>query len=75
MFGVGVAVLVIGYSLLYTGAVNLLNGGNGPKLFEAMGFTGKLASPADNKTPQGSSNLVGPVPSAPLESPAKTMEV
>jgi hypothetical protein len=75
MFAAGVAALIIGYALLYTGIMNLLNAGKGPKLFEAMGFTTKLVSPADYKTDSGSANLVGPVPSAPLDSPGGVVNV
>lgn len=69
MFGLGVFALILGYSMVYTGVSNLLNGGNGPKLFEAMGITNTLSSPASNRVGQGGGNQVGPVPSTPLPSP------
>jgi hypothetical protein len=62
MFGLGVAALIVGYALLYCGTVNLQNGGNGPKLFESMGFTKKLTSPSDYRPGQGSGNQIGQVP-------------
>jgi hypothetical protein len=61
--GVAVILIVLGYTLQYVAVTNLMNGGNGPRLFEAMGFTGKLASPADNKPAQGSGNMTGQPPS------------
>jgi hypothetical protein len=70
MLGIGVALLIVGYGLLYTGAMNLANGGKGPKLMEAFGVTQKLASPVDFKsTPQGSSNQTGQ-PATTAEAPA-----
>lgn len=75
MFGMGAALLVLGYAFGYTGANNLLNGGKGPTLFESLGLKTKLASPADFKTAQGSSNQTGQIPSAPLESPGSVREI
>lgn len=61
MFVTGVVALFTGYSFLYTGIINLLNGGKGPTLFEAMGFTKPLESPA-SRSAQGSSNQTGQPP-------------
>ena len=63
MFGLGVGLLIFGYGLTYTAAMNLQNGGKGPKLFEALGVTSTLSSPADSGVAQGSGSQVGPVPS------------
>lgn len=70
MFALGVAVYIFGYALVYTGLSNLLNGGNGPTLFESLGITGHLSSPADNKPAQGSGNQSGQAPSFGIKPPS-----
>lgn len=76
MLGLGIAFLIIGYSLVYTGVSNLKNGGQGPGLFESMGFSGTLDSPANKKgsTAQGSGLQSGNTPqySADLATPTNT---
>lgn len=39
MFGLGVILVLLGYSMLYTGVDNLTHGGNGHTLFQNMGIT------------------------------------
>lgn len=46
MFLVAIVLLILGYGLTYTGVVNSKNGGAGPSLWEAMGFTGENPSTA-----------------------------
>lgn len=70
MFGLGVALLLLGYNMVYTGISNLLNGGNGPGFFEALGITNTLSSPATtNRAPNSSGSQTGPPPSFNLPSP------
>ena len=38
MFILAVVALIFGYALIYTGTVNMKNGGQGPGLWEAMGW-------------------------------------
>lgn len=65
----GIAALFLGYSMVYTGIVNLLNGGQGPTLFEAMGFTGKLNSPATKTVGNTGSNQTGQPPVYNVDTP------
>jgi len=44
MFILGVAFLIIGYALQYTGAVNMLNGGQGPTFWQAIGIESDLTA-------------------------------
>lgn len=57
MFPLGVVFLFLGYAAVYTGVANLTNGGQGPTLSEALGFTVKLAPPGADKP-----NLTGQPP-------------
>lgn len=57
MFPIGVALMFLGYAFLYTGTANVLNGGQGPKLFESLGFPQPVAPPSQKP------NLMGQPPS------------
>lgn len=57
MFPLGVIVFFLGYAFLYTGTANMLNGGQGPKLAESLGFPQPVAPPSQKP------NLMGQPPS------------
>lgn len=77
MFAIAVAFIILGYSLAYTGTVNLLNGGQGPSLFEAMGVKTSVSYPGSDsgvqKVAMGTGNQTGAPPSNPNPSPASTV--
>jgi hypothetical protein len=49
MFPVAIALILIGYAMVYTGAANLINGGQGPKLLESLGLKEAIAPPGADK--------------------------
>ena len=49
MFTLGTLFIGGGYAFIYTALANFFNGGNGPNLFEALGFKQPLARPGADK--------------------------
>lgn len=45
MLALAFGLIIVGYALQYTGVNNLNNGGRGPTLFQALGFSSSLTSP------------------------------
>lgn len=45
MFPIGVFLLFMGYAFVYYGIANVLTGGQGPKLNEALGFGANISPP------------------------------
>lgn len=54
MFIVAVAALILGYAMMFTGARNLKNGGQGPSLVESLGFETVLSNDQDVTKGKGS---------------------
>lgn len=55
MFGAGIILLLIGYSMLYTAIDNLTHAGQGHTLFQNMGFTSTInIGDAPTQTPNQS---------------------
>lgn len=60
----GILSIFLGYAMLYTGVANLRNGGQGPRLWEALGFREAITPPGGG-SPQPPSDGGGnsiPVP-------------
>lgn len=53
MFSLGSFLLTVGYALVYAGIANLRNGGQGPTIAEALGFTTTLAPPGADLPKRG----------------------
>jgi hypothetical protein len=60
MFELGILLLTLGYAGVYTGSANLINGGMGPRLPEALGFKTAIAPPGSDAP-----NLTGQPPAQP----------
>lgn len=53
MFPVGILLFFAGYAFEYTGTANLLNGGQGPSLSQALGVPVRVAPPSQRPNLSG----------------------
>lgn len=59
MFPVAVVCTILGYTLIYCGFANLGNGGQGPSVWEALGWGPAPAFPLDGKLGSGAGSAAG----------------